>query len=414
MLSKRSAVYLGETEFLAKNFIKCMMDPTIMNTGTAVNALCEDIIQERLNKGDLFSHEPLWQHYFGLDGTPDLLEITAKLLTEKLGRGVTISSENLRATNGVSAGLEVLAFILTDPEDIVLVPTPTYARFFAEMNERFKTKVVGFHLEEDSESKFVLTPELLEKTIVEKKNSGQFVKAFMYCNPHNPLGVVYPKQLTLSLMEVCKRHQVHFISDEIYALSVFDPCVTFESVLSIPKEELPDPDRTHFMWGLSKDFGLAGFRIGFIHSYNKNFIQCMDGMCIFISSSVHIQQVASRLLSDHNWLDTVYFPGNISRLSSAFTTISMRLERLSIPVMPSKAALFCWADFSKYLPSKDTAGEMKLFNDLMDKAKVYMVPGSEFGCKIPGWFRLIFAVKPSVLIEALDRIEAFLRPIKNN
>ena len=50
MLSKRSAVYLGETEFLAKNFIKCMMDPTIMNTGTAVNALCEDIIQERLNK----------------------------------------------------------------------------------------------------------------------------------------------------------------------------------------------------------------------------------------------------------------------------------------------------------------------------------------------------------------------------
>ena len=37
-------------------------------------------------QGDLFSHEPLWQHYFGLDGTPDLLEITAKLLTEKLGR----------------------------------------------------------------------------------------------------------------------------------------------------------------------------------------------------------------------------------------------------------------------------------------------------------------------------------------
>ena len=33
--------------------------------------------------------------------------------------------------------------------------------------------------------------------------------------------------------------------------------------------QLPDPQRTHFMWGLSKDFGLAGFRMGFIHSYNK-------------------------------------------------------------------------------------------------------------------------------------------------
>ena len=45
-----------------------------------------------------------------------------------LVKGVEIRAENLRTTNGVSAGLEALGFILADPEDIILIPTPTYGR----------------------------------------------------------------------------------------------------------------------------------------------------------------------------------------------------------------------------------------------------------------------------------------------
>jgi len=385
------------------------MDPTIVNMGTAVNALCEDILQDRLSKDGLFTHEPAWQHYMGLNGTPDLLNITASFLSERLGKGVEISPGNIRTTNGVSAGLEAIAFIFTDPEDVILIPTPTYSRFFADMNERFKTQVVGFHLEENEESKFCLTPALLEKKIIQERDSGRAVKAFMYCNPNNPLGVVYPKDLTISLMEVCKKHEVHFISDEIYGLSIFDPKATFDSVLSIPREELPDPERTHFMWGLSKDFGLAGFRLGFIHSYNSNMIKCLDGMSIFVSSSVHIQQVAAKLLSDKTWLDNVYFPINLERLESTFQVVNTRLTQLSVPVMRAQAGLFCWVDFSLYLETVDAAGEMKLFDELMDKAKVYIVPGSQFDCIIPGWFRIIFAVRKDVLEEGLTRIETVLR-----
>jgi len=86
MLSTRSSVYLGEQEFLVKCFIKCIIDPEIINMGTAVNALCEDIMQERLQKDGLFTHEPAWQHYMGLNGTPDLLSVTANFLTERLGK----------------------------------------------------------------------------------------------------------------------------------------------------------------------------------------------------------------------------------------------------------------------------------------------------------------------------------------
>ena len=58
-----------------------------------------------------------------------------------------MSPSNLRLVNGVSSGLEVLSFILADPGQVILTPVPTYARFFADMNERMKTEVVGVHLE---------------------------------------------------------------------------------------------------------------------------------------------------------------------------------------------------------------------------------------------------------------------------
>ena len=85
---------------------------------------------------------------------------------------------------------------------------------------------------------FELTPQLLEEEILKQAQLGRRVKGFIFCNPNNPLGVIYSKVMAIRLMEVCKKYKVHFISDEIYALSVFDRSVKFESILSIPKEEV--------------------------------------------------------------------------------------------------------------------------------------------------------------------------------
>ena len=68
---------------------------------------------------------------------------------------------------------------------------------------------------------------MLDDYIIEVKAKGRQVKAFIYCNPNNPLGDIYGEQTTLDLMRVCKKHQIHFISDEIYALSVYDQSHTF-------------------------------------------------------------------------------------------------------------------------------------------------------------------------------------------
>ena len=70
-------------------------------------------------------------------------------------------------------------------------------------------------------TKSLRSADALDKFIDKLKDTGYKVRAFIHCNPSNPLGDVYNEETTLSLMKVCKKHQMHFISDEIYALSIF-------------------------------------------------------------------------------------------------------------------------------------------------------------------------------------------------
>jgi aspartate/methionine/tyrosine aminotransferase len=87
------------------------------------------------------------------------------------------------------------------------------------------------------------------------------------CNPNNPLGRCYPKSVLAECLRFCQEKDIHLISDEIYALSVFDAldhteAAPFESVLSLDLELVGcDLGRVHTIWSMSKDFGCSGLRM---------------------------------------------------------------------------------------------------------------------------------------------------------
>lgn len=93
------------------------------------------------------------------------------------------------------------------------------------------------------------------------------VRAVLLTNPHNPLGQCYPPNVIEGCMKFCKKHDLHLISDEVYALTLFDnrevkDCVRFRSALSFDLESLNcDPSHVHVFWSTSKDFGQSGFRM---------------------------------------------------------------------------------------------------------------------------------------------------------
>lgn len=94
-------------------------------------------------------------------------------------------------------------------------------------------------------------------------NSSIPIKAVLVCNPHNPLGQCYPRETLQALLEFCQRRDLHYISDEVYALSAHQPApdgfIPFSSILQLSTSETSE--RVHVVYSLSKDFGCSGIRL---------------------------------------------------------------------------------------------------------------------------------------------------------
>jgi gliotoxin/aspirochlorine biosynthesis aminotransferase len=104
----------------------------------------------------------------------------------------------------------------------------------------------------------------LEKAFSESPHP---IKALVLSNPNNPLGQCYSAEVLKSIVKFCDEKKIHFISDEIYAMSQFAspdiPTPTpFVSALQIDLKDIGcDPSRVHVIWGLSKDLGSNGLRL---------------------------------------------------------------------------------------------------------------------------------------------------------
>ena len=112
-----------------------------------------------------------------------------------------------------------------------------------------------------------LTEALLPKLEEAYANASRPIKALLLTNPHNPLSQCYPRSVLEDCIRFCKRRNIHYISDEVYALTSFrceelpDP-IPFVSALSLNISDLGcDLSRVHTIWSTSKDFGQSGVRM---------------------------------------------------------------------------------------------------------------------------------------------------------
>jgi len=384
----------------------------IVNMGTAVSRLMEKELQEYIIKNNSLSYSSEYQHYFNFCGTDELRNGTADLLTRHLCPENPIDPSLMVFMNGVTSCLDALGHTLCDPGDVMITPTPCYGRIFTDFTDRSRVKVEPLHLSERNAKNgetFYLDPSALDARITELKSQGSNVRAFIVLHPHNPLGDVYSAVQLRNLMEVCAKHKVHFISDEIYALSVFDEDTIMPSAFAI--KDLPDPERTHILWGFSKDLGLAGFRLGVIHSRNAEVLNCLNTVGSYQATSHVTMHAAATLINDKEWFDKFYLPTNKQKLRKAYDRACSKLEQMGVGVRKSKAAFFIWANVQSFMKSKTEEEEMAIFDELFE-AGLYVVPGVKNHCQDPGWIRIVFTVSEEEIDVGLDRMENVLKKRK--
>uniref|UniRef100_A0A8C1GSX9 Aminotransferase class I/classII large domain-containing protein n=1 Tax=Cyprinus carpio TaxID=7962 RepID=A0A8C1GSX9_CYPCA len=348
----------------------------IINLGTSENKLCFDLLQKRV-RCDLLVY---------------LREEVAKFLSHYCCSPKPLKPKNVVVMNGCGSLFSALAATLCDPEDAILIPSPFYGVITEDVGLYSSVKLhhVPLYSQVPTGSDvrpFQLTVEKLENSLKEAKKEGLNIKALILLNPHNPLGEVYSSEEMISFLEFAKMHKLHVIVDEIYMLSVFNETDTFHSVLSL--DGFPDPQRTHIMWGVSKDFAMAGMRVGMVYSENRDLVQALDQLGCFHGVPGPTQYQMAQLLRDRDWLNSEFLPENRRRLREAHSFMTEELKKQDIPFLHRSAGFFIWADLSKYLREKTFAEELSLWRCFL-KHKVLLSCGQAFSCVSPGWFRIIF------------------------
>lgn len=323
-------------------------------------------------------------------------------LADFLGRwvfGRRFDADQIAVLAGAGSVLEILFFVICDAGEGVVVPTPSYAGFWADLETRDELSIVPVH--GSSVDAFRITPALLDRAVAE---AGRPIRALLFTTPNNPLGTVYTEGELAEIRDWAERSGVHVVFDEIYALSVFGQ-QPFVSVATLKDTLGPF---VHIVWAFSKDFGASGLRCGVLVSENERVIKAVDSLAYWSCCSGHTQLLLSEMIADEAWVEG-YIEAMQDRLRNAYERVGAALRSVGIPFLPASAGFFMVCDFREFLAEPTWEEEEALWNRLLNAANVNLTPGAACRNAEPGFMRLCFAgVSPEAAVVAVERMRAVL------
>ncbi|KAL6872926.1 PLP-dependent transferase [Trichoderma novae-zelandiae] len=344
----------------------------------------------------------------------------AHFLTKHLHAVAPVRPEHVAVASGCTAAVEHAAWAFADPGDVILLGRPYYGAFPGDATLRTGARLAYVDFGDDDPLGGGCVKKY-EDRLLEAKANGERVTALLLCHPHNPLGRCYPRPVLIDLLKLCSKYKLHLISDEIYALSVFEntvdaepPPAPFHSVLSIDPAGLIDPAYVHVIWGMSKDFGANGLRLGAIISqHNVDLMTALTPVVLLSSVSSLSEHVFANVLEDDAWVEN-YIKENQRKLSTHYEYITTWAKNNDIVYAPgANAGFFIWADLGRtYLKHHGDEPEDVVDEAVMDallRHRVFLASGARFGSEKPGWFRIVFSHDRGYLDEGLRRIIAALR-----
>ncbi|KAF3765601.1 hypothetical protein M406DRAFT_36947 [Cryphonectria parasitica EP155] len=404
---------------LAKNAYDEKTNPDgIVDLGSAINELMLDDLEKWLRNKETTEDRRKYLRYNDTQSSPELPEAAATFLNHFFHPHVPLQSSNILAANGVTALLDTLFFNLVDAGTVVLVPTPSYGMFQHDLTTRNGVHFVAVSCDDITKARFRQhirprrpPPELtnrLSKAVNEQKALGRTVAAVLIANPDNPLACCYSPGMLRWIVRWCREERVHLVVDEVYALSGGRD---FTSVLSLDLADMVE--NVHVLYGMAKDFGLGGCRVGFMATYNKQLYQTMRTCSMFTWVSAFGGIVAAKLLSDTGYVSETFLPKFHKLLQDRRDYLGRVLAAQGIDYIPPDAGVFIFVDLShwlSYFDGDDTACETAFLEHLMDRG-VFLEPSQAFSSSTRGHFRLNYGGNGSWFVLGLRRLFATLREL---
>jgi len=353
----------------------------------AENKLVWDLLEPRMAECRDLEHYSIG--YNSMIGSVEFRKELAGFLSRSfLGRDVV--AESLAVVNGAGSVLELIFYVLCNPGEGVLVPTPSYTGFWSDLETRDELTIIPVHT--SSEDDFRLTTGHLDAALAA---ADRPVNALLYTNPNNPLGRVHPADEVAAVLAWAEARAIHVVLDEIYALSVFG-----ESSFTSGAELRPDmTDLLHIVWAFSKDFGMSGLRSGVLFTENRDVMQAVDALAYWAAVSGDTQSLLAQLLADQDWVDG-YIVENQRRLGEAYRRVTAVLDEYGVRYLPAEAGFFFLVDVRPMMDEMSWEGEDRLWRRLVDELNINLTPGSACHNGEPGFMRLVFSSTPTDAVVA--------------
>jgi aspartate aminotransferase len=318
-------------------------------------------------------------------GIPALREAFAARFREH--NATPIGAERVHVVDGAQQGLHFAMSLLLSPGDEILIPNPGYPTF--AMTSRLLHAVpVEYPLYPEHD--FQPRIQDLESLITPR------TKVLILNSPSNPLGAVLGEDLTRSLVELARRHDLWIISDECYEAFTYDvPHVSparFDSTV-------PGEARVFTSLTLSKTYGLTGLRIGALicpPGLDQKMNNVMESIVSCVASPSQYAALAA-LTGPQDYVSDAHAHYRANRDAA-----SAVLRSKAIPFLKAQGAFYLWADVS-HVSGGDVRAWTRRF--LADSG-VSFAPGTAFGSIGEGWIRIALCGSQAELVEGLGRLPA--------
>lgn len=297
-----------------------------------------------------------------------------------------IEQKDIFMINGVVPAFSACIEAFSEVGDEVIVQTPIYPPLFkcVTANER---KVVINELKKDENGYYTMDLEDLEKKITSK------TKILALCSPHNPVGRVWSKEELEKLANICIKHNITIVSDEIHSDITFKK---FTPLASISKEIA---NQTITLNSAGKTFNIAGLNCAYAVSKNAEILEKFKKIAIKreINSINFFGYVSTRAAYENGSAFVkelkAYLMNNI-----IFTKEFFEKNSLNIDFFIPEATYLLWLDFSK-----TGLSHLEIKNTLLTKSKIALNDGVSFGSNGNKFFRLNTALSKKALNIALNQ-----------
>ena len=310
--------------------------------------------------------------YTATSGIIELKEaICAKL---KKDNGLTYKPGQILVTNGAKHALYNVFQAILEPGDEVVIPIPYWVSYPEQV---LLAGGVPVYVEGKEENEFKITPQQLESVLTDK------TQAVIINSPSNPTGSIYSREELSAIAEVCIKHDIMMVSDEIYEKLIYDG-YEHVSIASLSEEAY---QHTIVVNGMSKPYSMTGWRIGYVAA-SEELVKAMTNLAAHSTSNpVTFAQYGALEALRGTQEPLEMMRGEFEKRRNIAVDLLNQID--GIHCVKPKGAFYIFANASEAVKKGGFQSTDEWAKALLEQEYVALVPGAGFGA--PNHIRISYA-----------------------